>query len=492
MFGVGARPARSVRPLGKFIGGPGIAGDDVAFAGLAGQIELVRTGAVSARELVELSLRRIERIDTELNSFVAVYGERALEQADEADARVAKGECPPLTGIPIAVKDEIDIAGELTSRGTGAYTTPAPADAEVVRRLRAAGAIVIGKTKMPELGLWPFTESITWGVTRNPWDLERTPGGSSGGSAAAVAAGLVPAALAADGAGSIRIPAACCGLFGLKPQRDRVAMTPHFADAQWVVFGTVTRSVLDTGVMLDVLSTQSSGFAQAARTPPGRLGVGVVRGFPLGAPGKLSNEVSASLDRTADLLGSLGHTVAEQKIDMRPQDTAVILGLMFRFVRELVLDVERPQRLERRTRAFARPGVLISDRTRERLRRGQDRLAERLGRLFDDHDVLLTPMMSEPAVPAGIMEGRGATATYFWESGWVPFTVLWNLTGQPAASVPAGFSAHGLPLAVQIVGRPNQETKLLSLAAQIEAERPWSHRRPAIAAISPSAPGSSG
>jgi amidase len=342
---------------------------------------------------------------------------------------------------------------------------------------------VIGKTKMPELGLWPFTESITWGVTRNPWDLDRTPGGSSGGSAAAVAAGLVPAALAVDGAGSIRIPAACCGLFGLKPQRDRVPTTPHFADGvQWVVFGTLTRSVRDTGVMLDVLSTRSPGFAQATKSQPGSLRVAIVRGFPLGAPGRLSDEVSASLDRAADLLGSLGHTVAEQKIDMQPRDTAVILGLMFRFVRELVLDVERPQRLERRTRAFARAGAVISDRTKERLLRGQERLAQRLGRLFDDHDVLLTPVMSEPAVEAGIMEGRGATATYFWESAWVPFTVLWNVTGQPAASVPTGFSSRGLPLAVQIVGRPNHEGTLLSLAAQIEAERPWSDRRPAVAA----------
>ena len=235
--------------------------------------------------------------------------------------------------------------------------------------------------------------------------------------------------------------------------------------------------------MLDVLSPQSPSFAQATQTPPGNLRVGVVRGFPVGAPGKLSNEVSASLDRTADLLASLGHRVVERKIDMRPQDTAVILGLMFRFVRELVLDVERPRRLERRTRAFARPGALISDGTKERLLRGQHRLAERLSSLFDEHDVLLTPMMSEPAVPAGIMEGRGATATYFWESAWVPFTILWNVTGQPAASVPAGLSSLGLPLAVQVVGRPSQETTLLSLAAQIEAERPWAQRPLAIAAI---------
>jgi amidase len=460
-----------------------VVGEDVAFAGLSGQGELLRSGAVSVRDLVELSLGRIERLDPELNCFSAVYGERALREADDADARVARSDFSPLLGIPVAVKDEIDLAGEVTSHGTGAYTIPATADAEIVRRLRAAGAIVIGKTKMPELGLWPFTESITWGVTRNPWDLERTPGGSSGGSAAAVAAGLVPAALAADGAGSIRIPAACCGLFGLKPQRNRVPMTPHYTSAaEWVVFGAVTRSILDTAIMLDVLSAEGPGFAQAATTEPGRLRVGVVREFPVGAPGRLSDEVRTALDGTAELLGSLGHTVTAQKIDLRIQDSAVILGLMFRLIRELVHDVERPQRLERRTRAFARPGSLISDRMKERLVRGQARLTERIGRLFDEHDVLLTPMMSAPAKPAGIMEGRGATATYFWESGWVPFTILWNVTGQPAASVPAGFSSDGLPLAVQIVGRPHDEGTVLALAAQIEAERPWSARLPAVVA----------
>src|ERR1700755_2796782 len=167
---------------------------DLAFAGLVRQAELVREREVTSRELVELSLQRIERFDPELNAFAAVYAEQALKEAD--DPRPG-----PLSGVPIAVKDEMDIAGEITSHGTGAITEPAVADAEVVKRLRDAGAIVIGKTKMPELGLWPFTESITWGVTRNPWDTDRTPGGSSGGSAAAVAAGLVPAAVAADGAG---------------------------------------------------------------------------------------------------------------------------------------------------------------------------------------------------------------------------------------------------------------------------------------------------
>jgi amidase len=458
-----------------------VLGDDVAFAGVAGQAELVRRGDVSARELVELALGRIERLDRDLNAFGAVYAERALLEAQQADARTRAGESRPLLGVPLAVKDEIDIGGEITSQGTGAIVTRAAADAEVVRRVRAAGAIVVGKSKMPELGLWPFTESVTWGVTRNPWDPDRTPGGSSGGSAAAVAAGMVPAALGADGAGSIRIPAACCGVFGLKPQRDRVPRAPHDSDGfHWVAFGSLTRSVADTGMMLDVLAGEG-GFEQATRERPGRLRVGVMKDFPVGTRGRLSDDVNGAIDSTADLLRSLGHTLAPAKIDMRVRDAPVILGLMFRAIYDLVGQVERPQRLERRTRAFARPGALVSDRMTERLREAEGLMVERIGSVFADHDVLLTPVSSAPAVPAGVMEGRGAVATYFWETGWVPFTILWNITGQPAASVPTGFSADGLPVAVQLVGRAGDERTLLSLAAELEAERPWNDRRPPIA-----------
>jgi amidase len=456
--------------------------EEMAFAGVAGQAELVRRGEVSARELVELVIGRIERLDPQLNAFGCLYAERALLEASNADSRVRAGENRPLLGVPIAVKDEIDIAGEVTSYGTGAILTPASADAEVVRRARAAGAIVVGKTKMPELGLWPFTESITWGVTRNPWDPEHTPGGSSGGSAAAVAAGLVPTALAADGAGSIRIPAACCGLFGLKPQRDRVPRAPHDRDgSDWVVFGALTRTVPDAGLMLDVLSDEGPSFADAARTRPSRLRIALASDFPPGTRGRLTDEVEAALNGTTELLRSLGHTVVERKVQLRRRDVPVILGRMFRLVHELVEEVERPHRLERRTRAFSRPGSLISDRLAERLQDAERVIVARLGSMFDDHDVLLTPVMSEPAVPAGIMEGRGAIATYLWESSWVPFTILWNITGQPAASVPAGFSREGLPLAVQLVGRPRDEQTVLALAAELEAERPWANRRPALA-----------
>jgi amidase len=463
---------------------------ELAFAGVAGQAELLARGEVTSRELVELALARIDALDPDVNAFCAVYAERARDDSDDADRRRAAGENLPLLGVPVAVKDELDLAGEVTSRGTGAFTARAADDAEVVRRLRAGGAVVIGKTTMPELGLWPFTESVTWGVTRNPWDLERTPGGSSGGSAAAVAAGMVPAALGVDGAGSIRIPAACTGLFGLKPQSGRLPRAPHDADgSHWITVGALTRSVIDTAIVLDALRGPMSGdgsalpeparpFADAARSQPGALRIAVSHAFPAGVSGRLTPEVRAAVDETVELLRTLGHTVVERDVDFRPRDVPVILGLLFRAIRDFVGEVERPARLERRSRALARPGVLVSDRTQERLLAAERRMTERVGRLFADHDVLLTPMMSQPAVPTGLMEGRGATVTYVWETGWVPFNVLWNATGQPAASVPAGFSGTGLPLAVQIVGRPNDEGTLLALAAQLEAARPWADRRP--------------
>jgi len=454
---------------------------EAAFAGIAGQVELMRRGDASARELADLALARIAALDSQLNAFGAVHADRALTEADAADRRRAAGEDGPLLGVPIAVKDEIDIAGHVTSRGTDAFTVPAAADAEVVRRLRAAGAVIVGKTKMPELGLWPFTESVTWGVTRNPWDTGRTPGGSSGGSAAAVAAGLVPAALAADGAGSIRIPAACTGLFGLKPQRDRVPRAPHDQDgSHWIVFGALTRSVLDSGIMLDALTESAGTYTAAARAEPAPLRIAVSEAFPPGVLGRLAPDVRDALHDTADVLRRLGHTVVERDVDFGPRDTAIILALLFRGVRDIVAETERPGRLERRSRAFARPGALVPDRMRERLLEAERRLAVRVGTIFDDHDVLLTPVMSQPAARAGLMEGRGATVTYLWESGWVPFNVLWNSTGQPAASVPAGFSGEGLPLAVQIVGRPDAEPTLLSLAAQLETARPWAGRRPPV------------
>src|SRR5690349_12223552 len=194
---------------------------ELAYAGIARQAELLRGREISSRELVELYLARIERLDPQLNAFRVVLSERARAAADDADRRLAAGETAPLLGVPVALKDNVDVAGELTAMGTAGWEEPAAADAAHARRLREAGAVLIGKTNLSDLAIWPFTETEPWGESRNPWDPGRSPGGSSGGSGAAVAAGLVGAASASDGGGSIRIPATNCGLFGLKPQRGR-------------------------------------------------------------------------------------------------------------------------------------------------------------------------------------------------------------------------------------------------------------------------------
>src|SRR5665811_276697 len=240
---------------------------------------MVRAGEVSPVELVGLYLDRIGRLDPTLNSFRAVFAEQALLEAEQAEARLSAGDRRPLLGVPVAIKDCVDVAGDVTTYGTDGFTDPARADSEIVRRLREAGAIVVGKTLLPELAICGFTESATWGVTRNPWDPQRTPGGSSGGSAAAVAAGLAPIALATDGAGSIRIPASSCGLFGLKPQRGRVSLAPDLQHWNGLsAYNCVSRSVLDTALWLDVVSGGSTEpgappppdrpFVEAARTPP--------------------------------------------------------------------------------------------------------------------------------------------------------------------------------------------------------------------------------
>ena len=242
--------------------------EDLAFIGVVEQAELVRRGDVSSRELTELTIERITRLDPQLNAFRVVLAERAIEEAERADQRRASGEAAPLLGVPIAVKDNVDVAGEVTTHGTTAYGGAAIDDARRVRRLREAGAVIVGKTNLPELAIWPFTESEGWGVTRNPWDVKRSPGGSRAARGAAVASGMVGVAHASDGGGSIRIPAACCGLFGLKPQRGRVSMMP---DAEhWYglsVFGCLSRTVRDAALFLDVVRGHVDGDAHTAPEP---------------------------------------------------------------------------------------------------------------------------------------------------------------------------------------------------------------------------------
>jgi amidase len=464
---------------------------DLAFAGLARQAELVRAGDVSSRELVELYLERIERIDPQLNAYRVVMHERALAEADQADARRRSDGDRPLLGVPIAVKDNVDVAGELTTHGTNAFGEPAREDAEIVRRLRSAGAVILGKTLLPELAVFPWTESPTFGATRNPWELQHTPGGSSGGSGAAVAAGLAAAGLASDGGGSIRIPAACCGLFGLKPQRGRVSLMPYAEHWHGLsVFGSVTRTVADTALWLDVVAGRAEGDAEAARAPetsfaeaarraPGklRIAVSLAMGPP---PVKIKPEVRQAVEQTAELLRSLGHTV-EQKDPDYGLVQPVFIPRWLHGIHQDAHALAHPERLERRIKQLAAAGRLVGRGGVARSRAAEPGYTARLAEVFRDHDVLLTPTMPSPPWRLLRFEGRSVLRANLGAADIVPFTTPWNVTGQPAASVPAGFTDAGLPLAVQIVGRPHDETTLLSLAAQLESERPWAGSRPAVA-----------
>ena len=450
---------------------------DLAFAGVARQAELVRAGTVTPRELVETTLERIERLDPELNAFRVVFAERALLEADQAGARARSGDRRPLLGIPIAVKDDTPVAGHVRTMGSSARTTVEAEDAELVQRLRAAGAIVVGIARTPELCVWPFTETAAGGITRNPWNPQHTSGGSSGGPATAVAAALVPASTASDGAGSIRIPAACCGLFGLKPTRGLVSTAPLGEVANGLaVFGFLARSVADTALLYEVAT--GNPYAAAAAQEPGALRIALSLKIPPGSSARLDPDWRRATEETAELLRSLGHEVVERD----PKIGSAGVHILTRYLASVHGEasvVEHPERLERRTRSFARIGG-VANRRLPAMRAAEPKDAARINAIFDDVDVLLGPTLARSALPIGKYEGRGAAYTLNGVLRWAPFNGLWNHLGNPAAAVPAGFDAAGLPLSVQLVGAHGSEALLLALSHQLEAARPWADARPPV------------
>jgi len=448
---------------------------------------MLADGELTAPELLEIYLERIARLDSELRAYRVVLTDKARDEAYAAQDRLDAGERLPLLGVPIAVKDDVDVAGEVTTYGSSAHGPAATTDAEAVRRLRAAGAVIIGKTSLPELMIMPFTESLALGATRNPWNPNRTPGGSSGGSAAAVAAGLAAAALGSDGGGSIRIPSTWCGLFGLKPQRDRISLEPH--DEAWQglsVNGPIARSVRDAALLLDATATVSGfpgpegEFAAAAEREPGRLRIALSTKVPTPLPVRVGKQQLAAVDQAGALLRDLGHDV----IVRDPEYPALAYAnYLPRFLRGISDDADaqaHPERLERRTRVLARLGSFFSDRRMDSLRAAELALDRRIQSIFDDVDVVVTPGNAKGPSRIGAYQRRGGVSTLLAVAQRVPYQQIWNLTGQPAAAVPWDFDGDGLPLAIQLVGRPYDEATLLSLSAQIEAARPWAHRRPPV------------
>lgn len=458
---------------------------DVAFAGAAEHARLLAEGSVTAPALLEVYLERIQRLDPVLRAYRVVLAESARAEAAAAQRRLDAGERLPLLGVPVAVKDDIDVAAEVTTMGTSAHGAAVDHDAEVVRRLRAAGAVILGKTAVPELCIWPFTESMTFGATRNPWDLSRTPGGSSGGSAAAVAAGLASLALGSDGAGSIRIPSTWCGVFGIKPQRDRVPLAPH--DNAWYglsVNGPIARTVADAALFLDVTTSMpapSGGFVAAAARPPGRLRIALSSKVPPPLVTVVGALQKQAVRDAGVLLRELGHDVVVRDPDYPA--TAALTNLLPRYLRGVHDDaasMPHQSRLEARTRGMARLGGMFSDRRIAAVLSAEERVRARVLSIFDDVDVVLTPGTATGPPRIGAYQRRGAVSTLLMVGTRVPFQEMFNITGQPAAVVPWGLDRDGLPLSVQLVGRPSDEATLLSLSAQIESARPWAGLRPPV------------
>lgn len=453
---------------------------DLAFAGAAEQARMLAAGTVTAPGLVELYLDRIARIDPELRCYRTVLAESARAQAQAAQDRLDAGERLPLLGVPIAIKDDTDVAGVLTTFGSSAHGPAATTDAEVIRRLRDAGAVILGKTTVPELMIWPFTETLTYGTTRNPWNPDYAPGGSSGGSGTAVAAGLAPMALGSDGMGSIRIPATWCGLFGIKPQRDRVPMSPH--DDSWcglVAYGPLARTVEDAALFLD--ATTDGGFVAAARRAPGRLRIALSTKVPPLVTARVGAKQRAAVEQAGELLRELGHDVVQRDPDYpRSAVYGHALPRYFRGVYDDLSALPHPERLDRRTRSFARIGGLISQRRIDAIRAAEPALAARVQSVFDSVDVVITPGAATGPSRVGQYQRRGAVSTLASVAARVPFQAMFNVTGQPAAVVPWGLDNNGVPTSIQLVGRPFDEATLLSLSAQIEGARPWAGRRPPV------------
>jgi amidase len=455
--------------------------DDVAFSGAAALAELIRRREVSSRELVEAYLARIDRYDGDLNAYRVTFPERALAEADQADGRARAGDRRPLLGVPLAVKDDVDVAGAVTAFGGDAHDGPVAADAEVVRRLRRAGAVLLGKTSVPELTIAPWTESATFGVTRNPWDRLRTPGGSSGGSAAAVAAGLCAAALGSDGAGSIRIPAGCCGVFGLKAQNGTVPTAPLVEPWHGMtMWGPISRRVADSALVYDAIKDGGPSFARAAADPPRRLRVAVsVRTPPLTGLQADAEQLGA-VEAVAQTLRDLGHEVVAREVHYTPALSTNVLARYLGGITATARSVPHPERLARRTRGYMRIGAAVPGAAIRRARSSAAADAQALWSGLGDADLLLTPMFTRRPPRVREYEGTSALRSLTGSVRFVPYCVMYNHTGQPAASVPAGFAADGFPLAAQLVAPPHGEPPLLAVAAQLEAATGWADRRPAL------------
>lgn len=474
-----------------------MADGDLMFKPALELAHMVRSGECSARELVEASLRRIEEINPRINAFVEIDDERALATADQ----IRPGDDRPFAGVPIAVKDNRPVQGLRWSFGCKLMAEHvAVYDHSLVRRLREAGFVIVGTTTMPEYGILPTSEARIFGPTHNPWDPARTPGGSSGGSAAAVASGMLPIAHGNDGGGSIRIPAACCGLVGLKPQRGRVSSAPELGDSMLVADGVLTRTVSDTAAALDVLAGYEVGdatwapspgepFARAAAREPEPMRIAFTS-LPPTPDATVDPACTRAVLDAAELLRSLGHEVEEVDPPWQIEGLTELFGSVFCV--HIALSIAFSASVARREASagemeplsWAVYSMVQGLGAVEGLAATTQLQAFARGLIgfLDPYDALLTPALAERPLPLGTLDAFAERPMQtFTRSGlFTPFTPVFNATGQPGISLPLYQGQDGLPLGVQLVGRPAEEATLLALGSQVEAAHPWRERRPPI------------
>jgi amidase len=444
---------------------------------------------VTSDTLVRRSLHAIDASQSTLNAFRVVLTESALADAARADLRRAAGDTAPLLGIPIAVKDDVDVAGVPTAFGTDGYVRPATQDAEVVRRLKAAGAVIVGKTNTCELGQWPFTSGPGFGHTRNPWSRRHTPGGSSGGSAAAVAAGLVTAAIGSDGAGSVRIPAAWTHLVGIKPQRGRISTWPLPEAFNGItVNGVLARTVADAALVLDAASGNVEGdrhkpppltASDYVSVAPGPLKIALSTRFPYTFfRSKLHPEILAATQKVGEQLEMLGHTVVKGNPDYGLRLSWNFLARSTSGLREWEERLGDGVAWDRRTLSNLRTGHLLGQAILKSSRRHETADQRRVGSIFDIVDVVLAPTTAQPPPLARSFDRLGSFGTDRAMIAACPGAWPWNVLGWPSINVPAGFTSDGLPIGVQLMGPANSEGMLISLAAELEAVIGWAAKQP--------------
>ena len=455
----------------------------------------IRTKKLSPVEVVEHLLERIKAINPKINAYVTITEDSAMTAAKEAEDAVMTGrQLGPLHGVPVALKDTNFTKGVRTTMGSRLMEDFVPEEDSVhVERLKKAGAIVLGKTNTPEFAAKAVTDNLVFGITRNPWNLEKTPGGSSGGSAAAVAAGLIPLATGSDAGGSIRIPASCCGVFGIKPQFGRVPSYPLFHLWESLLHeGPITRTVKDAALMLDVMAGQHWGDRHSIPSPGSKFveslkggvkGLRVAWSPDLGYAA-VSHQVLAICEEAIKKFSEMGAEVEETQLDCSTAEMtySTILDADLGARLSLFGPVDRlkdklgPLLVER---VSAVRNLTASDYLKVSFTRQE--LSARVGKLFQTYDLLLTPTLGVPAWSIGLprvyveevdgkpVSTRGCILTF-------PF----NLTGQPAASIPAGWTEDNLPIGLQIVGRPYDEVTVFRAAAAFEEAKPWVHNRPLV------------